>query len=149
VGRLLIIALCALGVVLKPVSAADDSQAHRLVARFIGLYNEGDAAGLYGLFDARAHAQFSALQLKHRLPLLSSRLGHIENFRYVSANGPVTYDGEPYLSLVYALKLSGGLADSATLYLTITADQTQLDAWAFRLAGETDESTPASAQPAR
>ncbi len=128
---------------------ADDSQAHRLVARFIGLYNEGDAAGLYDLFDARAHAQFTALQLQHRLPRLSSRLGHIETFRYVSSNAPVTYDGEPYLSLVYALKLSGGLADSATLYLTITADQTQLDAWAFRLAGETDESIPGSAQPAR
>jgi hypothetical protein len=134
---------------LTPASAADDSQAHQLVARFVGLYNEGDAAGLYGLFDARAQAQFTALQLKHRLPRLRSRLGHIEDFRYVSSSAPMTYDGQPYLSLAYALKLSGGLAASATLYLTITADQTQLDAWAFRLAGESDESTPGSTQPAR
>jgi hypothetical protein len=113
------------------------------MVRLVELYNRGDAPGLYALFDERARAEFSVTQLAARLVQLRRRLGSIEQFRYLRTAPPRTFDGHSIQTVVFALALSGGLSESGEVELALTMDQTQIDAWLFRLPNDpSSETTP-------
>jgi hypothetical protein len=135
---LLNLALTATLVSREPVAADetaagfDNGLARRWGDRVMNLYNRGDHAGLYTLFNQQAKVKISAGQLQSQLEKLRELFGDIEENAFQNSMKLGEKGGEQYYQLHYSLRVSGR-EGPATMRLSLVVDGDQISLYGLTI----------------
>jgi hypothetical protein len=110
----------------------DNGLARRWGDRVMNLYNRGDHAGLYTLFNQQAKVKISAGQLQTQLEKLRQLFGDIEENAFQNSIKLGEKGGEQYYQLHYSLRVSGK-EGPATMRLSLVVDGDQISLYGLTI----------------
>ncbi|MCX2979606.1 hypothetical protein EYC98_01880 [Halieaceae bacterium IMCC14734] len=116
----------------ESVSGFDNGLARRWGDRVTNLYNRGDHAGLYTLFNQQAKVKISGDQLESQLEKLRQLFGDIEESAFQNSMKLGEKGGEQYYQLHYSLRVTGK-EGPATMRLSLVVDGDQISLYGLTI----------------
>jgi hypothetical protein len=120
-------------------SAVSKSEANKMAAAMVPLYNEKNSTALYEQFDRLAKVQLPREQTIAQMEKLYPLIGRIEDYAYSHATVAGAQGGRTYYTLHYKVRLSNGSFPSGDMTITVVRNAEGLSMFGFFINGTTGQ----------